>query len=566
MKEDRLAAVVKRRLYHVDIVTLHQSSMFYSKDEMDYANGSRQDKASQDIMESLSRIEHVVNNLSGRIENISGDMIQIKSDHNRLMLQIPNFSHSEGSLKEEVHDAVQMPQASYSIPSVGTESQVPPSNESPYGSTPGQRVRESAEPFHPPQDSSEPFHPPQDDDDEEEEVAGGNPKPTKEPSIPVNHTTGAARLLLVAPIREMCKKVMDSSKIRSEKYPIVQEGKRGLLRVYGRGEGQDYTPGYHQEFHDYQSEGTPGDSHSDVSSPSGEEWGQCGGLTPPGNPPGYPPLEITRGGISSEGMPDFSRETVFELVRSYNKNINNMHQLLIPRHLDTMVEHFLKSLPEGQARARQLSSLVGGHAPAAGFVGAGGYRNPESPGNKRKRSPGTADYPDVPSMLEYKPGHPFRSISTALVLLVLALGKICQVEGKISDVYTSSETESDGSFSSSPTVRNGHPPSPVLNSPSMAAMGIMSPKEQPRSRRASVEGAFQSRSNASKPRNLDVIPGLAYFALATDIIGNQLAGNTLQHVHANILAGLYHGQLARVMESYAYIHAACRALQVILRP
>jgi hypothetical protein len=74
------------------------------------------------------------------------------------------------------------------------------------------------------------------------------------------------------------------------------------------------------------------------------------------------------------------------------------------------------------------------------------------------------------------------------------------------------------------------------------------------------------RAFGIKPRNLDVIPGLAYFALATDIIGNQLGGNSLQHVHVNILAGLYHGQLARVLESHAYIHQACRSLQVILRP
>lgn len=67
-------------------------------------------------------------------------------------------------------------------------------------------------------------------------------------------------------------------------------------------------------------------------------------------------------------------------------------------------------------------------------------------------------------------------------------------------------------------------------------------------------------------KNLDVIPGLAYFALATDVLGNQMAGNSLQHVHANILAGLYHGQLGRVMESHGYIAAGCRSLQVILRP
>lgn len=68
---------------------------------------------------------------------------------------------------------------------------------------------------------------------------------------------------------------------------------------------------------------------------------------------------------------------------------------------------------------------------------------------------------------------------------------------------------------------------------------------QPRERRTSIDGAHPARSFA-RPENIDVIP--AYHALATDVIDNQPAGNSLQHVHANILAEWYHGQLVRVME------------------
>ena len=70
----------------------------------------------------------------------------------------------------------------------------------------------------------------------------------------------------------------------------------------------------------------------------------------------------------------------------------------------------------------------------------------------------------------------------------------------------------------------------------------------------------------SLKRNMDVIPGLDYFAYATDILGGQLAGTNLQHVHAYILAGLYHGQLGRVVESFAYILQAGLALQIKMRP
>jgi hypothetical protein len=84
-----------------------------------------------------------------------------------------------------------------------------------------------------------------------------------------------------------------------------------------------------------------------------------------------------------------------------------------------------------------------------------------------------------------------------------------------------------------------------------------------------LDNAYPSlphRANHAKPKNIDVIPGLAYFAIATDTIGNQLGGHTLQHVQANILAGLYHGQLARIVESYAYIHKACNSIQILIKP
>lgn len=62
------------------------------------------------------------------------------------------------------------------------------------------------------------------------------------------------------------------------------------------------------------------------------------------------------------------------------------------------------------------------------------------------------------------------------------------------------------------------------------------------------------------------MPGLDYFAYATDILGAQLAGISLKHVWAFVLAGLYHGQMARVIESHAYIRQAGLALHTKMRP
>lgn len=201
------------------------------------------------------------------------------------------------------------------------------------------------------------------------------------------------------------------------------------------------------------------------------------------------------------------------------------------------------------------------------FVNNNNNTQADSPGFKRKRSPGANEQVEGTVGLPYRAGTPQRSITTALVLMMLALGKICEHRGKIPDVINDNPLNSNGS----PFSKNGHPPSPLQYSPppmSSQSSGLPSPQEAERSfpsRRTSTDGPI-SGTPLPNLRNLDVIPGLAYFAVATDIIGNQLGGNSLQHVHVNILAGLYHGQLGRVLESHAYIHEACRALQVILQP
>jgi hypothetical protein len=99
---------------------------------------------------------------------------------------------------------------------------------------------------------------------------------------------------------------------------------------------------------------------------------------------------------------------------------------------------------------------------------------------------------------------------------------------------------------------------------------LPSPKEHDRnihSRRSSIHGVGGFRSGFSLKKNYEVIPGLEYFAYATDILGNHLgAYNNMKNVYANIFAGLYHGQLGRPMESFAFIHKASHKLQVIMRP
>lgn len=514
----------------------------------------QQDKTQADILEGMMEMKSLFMNhmtsITGLVKSLNGKVDRIE---NELKIRDVSSPTINSSLKQdEGQDPPLQHVPQYSEPSAGTISHQQEVSESPHPSpsTPEMAVGDVNQP--------------------EEAGPPVNPGPS---SIPINHTTGAARLLLVPPIHELAaganpyRHVPESKRPSIEQYPMLIEDRRGLMRVYGRGQGIDRPTGYEKEqMIDYPpSEGTPSDTASDPSTPPGEEWGQIGGLTPPPEDTvisrvgADPRMGL---GISPEGLPDLSRETIKLLANSYLLNINIMHPIIIPARMWSLVETFLKTVPDSQVKHEQ-------HPPERIVAGFTGSRSIESPGAKRKRSPiVTTEGYEVHGVVSHKAGHPFRSISTAIVLLVMALGSICLHKEKIPELVSDKDVDDDGS---SPASRNGSIRSPLQTHSAIPnATGLPSPQEadraQPRSRRASLDGHHIRSGSNLKLKNLDVIPGLSYFAVATDILGNQLGGNSLQHVHAHILAGLYQGQLGRVMESYAYIGNACRALQVILNP
>ncbi|KAK3378604.1 hypothetical protein B0H63DRAFT_252269 [Podospora didyma] len=406
-------------------------------------------------------------------------------------------------------------------------------------------------------------------EDETEAEPGPRVKPGV-PAIPVNHTTLAALLLKWRSIENLVRHHLDAENVKFvDEFPIRQEEKRGLLRVWGRGEGLDSRvdkEANKEANNDLGVVEVHGDEQSDTGAPSPADcWGGISGS--PGPADGKSTTLI---GIQTL---DFSEPTVWKYVKSYQDNIQNMHPLIIPVELNAMVKLFLDGIQQSLKPAKRSD--------IARFVTFSPMGAPEGGMGKRKRSSPGPDGAELP-LPTPKAGKPTfqRSINNALVLLVLALGKICLIKDKkIPDVVPVGEP-SHGS----PVVRNGHaagPPSPSQGSPPSYAShshssGLPSPKEGAersvggtgKSRRPSFQGSGGLPPVKSGPprRNLDVIPGLDYFAYATDILGGQLAGTSLRHIHAYILAGLYHGQMGRVVESYAYIKEAGWALQIKMRP
>ncbi|KAI0012338.1 hypothetical protein F4779DRAFT_626040 [Xylariaceae sp. FL0662B] len=409
----------------------------------------------------------------------------------------------------------------------------------------------------------------QDVDDDEMEASPGPPVDPGRPAMPQNHTTFAGLLLKWRSIEDMVKHLLQAERIyHPDEFPIRQEQQRGLLRVFGRGEGfdQDFrSSDYNKDTpQDHTGMTDAGDGFSDsVESPGpmGDVWGQVGSLTPPRG------VDYKGGVINVEGNPDWDSAKVWKYVQSFRDNILNMHPIIIPKELNAQVKLFLERLPRttsNQSNNTKVSSN-------ARFVNQPSSVPPSivETGMKRKRSPAADE--QSPSASFQKPGRPYRSIQNALVLLVFALGKVCLHKDKIPDPIS----DSDPPTHNSPSVRNGVLASPLQGSPpgllsQSQSSGLPSPKEGERvfmSRRSSFQGqAPNTKGTHTHRRNLDVIPGLEYFAMATDILGSHIGGFNLKHVYVNILAGLYHGQLGRVLESWSYISLASRTLQVILRP
>ncbi|RDA88602.1 hypothetical protein CP532_5819 [Ophiocordyceps camponoti-leonardi (nom. inval.)] len=390
--------------------------------------------------------------------------------------------------------------------------------------------------------------------EDELEAEPGPPVPPGEPAIPINHTTLAGLLLDWPPIQALTRHHLESVGIRHvREYPISQEQNRGPLIVYGRGE-DSHSMRQQRELQEHGRLEMCEESSDIASPPLGVDWGQVGGLSP-GDQVEY---QYKGGVLGPDGNPDFSDSTVHKYVQSFTDNILNMHPVIQPKDLDDWVRQFLESLPKTHLKSRK------GQPSKSGVPNATSAFASETTGMKRKRSsPGPEGY-DGPTV---RAGRPDRSIHSALILTILALGKVCLHRTCIPDAVH------DPLPQGSPMNRNGVPASPIRGSPPSYSShshssSLASPREPERSaqsRRSSIHGGVRLGYNLKK--NYEQIPGLEYFAFATDILGNYIgAYKNMKLVYANIFAGLYQGQLGRPLESFSWIHAAGHKLQVIIRP
>jgi hypothetical protein len=129
-------------------------------------------------------------------------------------------------------------------------------------------------------------------------------------------------------------------------------------------------------------------------------------------------------------------------------------------------------------------------------------------------------------------------------------------------VKTPSADPSESSYANSP--HDASKPSPRSH---LAYEAVSSPsdlKAAAMARGASYEGPRPKRPRKNvKVPNVELYPGLAYFAHASNILGEHLGGNTVMHAQAFLLAGIYYGQLGRVTESWSWINEGLRVTTIL---
>ncbi|KAF8458661.1 hypothetical protein BGX38DRAFT_1152515 [Terfezia claveryi] len=402
-------------------------------------------------------------------------------------------------------------------------------------------------------------------------------------TIPYQHTTAAHKLLLWPSIRNL----IDEVDAEDEGYIMQTEEGRGSLRIWGRGEnagiGEMFDEGEDPEVAwDVTWDGLQGewmDPGSGGFSREAVDDDEVGGLRNYG---------VGSGGLTSHGALKLDPDTVFLYLNSYLSNIHILHPILDKNTILRTTREFLARVnpppPQppvmtssptsafsgleshpGHSRKSSIPSNVIGKRKRAILMSGGAIPEDSTQGRVNSRSNYTShpSPPHIPQHLPPRRQNIPRTIHSAIVLLLMALGSVClhrqPVPGPLIPIATSSPNHA---FNSPPTFNQGG----STSTPAFQSAGTP-PGFYP-------HNPYGSQVPPSRPpprmpkkflRNIDVIPGLAYFTKAMEIMGILFGGNELENVQAGLLAGLYWGQLGRVLDSWKWISWACMGCQVLVR-
>ena len=408
------------------------------------------------------------------------------------------------------------------------------------------------------------------------ESTGSDPIAARTNEIYMAHNTAAQKLFRWRSIKQLLRQ---SSRLgfsdRAEGYVMDYEFSKGVMRIYGRGRhlrdlGVGSPMNAAAASPTSSNVSVTGDETSTASSPASSPSDSLWGTDfVPTAAETRPTSDV--GGLGPDNTLKLEAKTISRLLASYLDNIHLLHPFLDQRELTRMVEHFKRRHNPHDSN----TSKVGFTVPINANLGA--VRDPHAIINKaqkRKHSDGQfySTLSDSNSMgpkvlLE-------RSPETALILLVMALGKICEcrtpLPGPVPDNLRDSTSHTVHAYSPSGGQIDSPPPpysQPMRHSPSASSHSTVS-TSAPSPLSAGRMAGSSPRSSVAEllpsARNVDVIPGLAYYAQATAILGALTGYQDLIYVQCCLLAGLYNGQLANTLESLTWIQMASRQCCVLV--
>ncbi|PWY70420.1 C6 finger domain protein [Aspergillus heteromorphus CBS 117.55] len=370
-------------------------------------------------------------------------------------------------------------------------------------------------------------------------------------SIPVDHTTAAHKLLAWPAIKSLLE-----PREYVEDYVMRLEEDRGLIRVYGRGEGDDASeskPINESRPMAYPTSHPSFDQAYKNDIPPNGTWGSGANQ----NGTRFQPRSDA---LDESGIFTTDPDDVRRYYQSYLNHIHKLHPFLNQGELQTSVDDFIEFYcpQKNPGPANILNSNSAIELPRA---------------TKRKRSCETlqgagCDVPYSPGFRHERPvGRRIeKSLKNAVILLVLALGSICEIRGAVPGPVTDTPVDYRKQKIPGPSTRSIL--SPANGESIIESQGSLYSKSNSFS--SPVDGRKGSLDRQSfldnrHLRNVDVIPGLAYYAYASQILGSLQGANGLVHVQAALLAGLYAGQLAHPFQSHGWIYQAARGCQVLVR-
>ena len=390
-------------------------------------------------------------------------------------------------------------------------------------------------------------------------------------AIWIEHDTAAQKLFRWRSIKALLRQSKDLHfSDRTEEYVMDFETNKGILRLYGKGrQTRDIGDGSSSSGSaaspaDSSSSG-PSDESSANSSPAASPeylWGT--GLLPA---TAEPRSTNDTGGLNPDSTLKLDPKTMTRLLKSYLDHMHILHPFLEEQKLTRQVDTFKRRHNPQDSSFSKPSYLVSGPVDLLR----------ENNTTKRKHSDGpyymALEHSNLAQGSTTVSTGIDRSPETALILLVMALGRICEVRedlpGPVSDGLREPLHQPVSTFSPLNRQIDSPPPSFSMRHSSSASShstmntSVLSPISRGR------YGLSSPRSSVgelpSGTRNVDVIPGLAYYAQASDILGNLTGCQDLVMAQCCLLAGLFTGQLANTLESLTWIQSASRICRLLVR-